>query len=438
MIVSASRRCDIPACFAEWMENRVREGFVLVANPRNPRQVRRVELTPKSVDAFVFWTKNPAPMLDRLDAFRDFMYEFQFTLTPYGHEIEPGLPSKEKVIIPSFLQLADRIGPRRVIWRYDPIFLSEKYTEGFHEETFGHLARSLKDATDRVTISFIDTDYRGVKGNLDVLGLLTIDDMTRLRLAGKLARIAAEYDLIIDACAESSDLASVGVEPAHCISAERFEHLTGRPVRAARAKGQRPACGCSESTDIGAYNMCGNGCRYCYANYSPTRIAVNMRAHNPASPTILSTAEEIYAEAEPAQTGDNMPDEIELPLPPGTKTHSMKLAFHGGEIYFLHLDAFGNREDLVLARIAADAPTMLRPSYPAFVGVNVDETVLTLRMMEAIANVLADKRKVFRKAAIVGCGRKHLREFEKALLYAGVTYPVAFFEDFEKAKEWLI
>jgi hypothetical protein len=116
----------------------------------------------------------------------------------------------------------------------------------------------------------------------------------------------------------------------------------------------------------------------------------------------------------------------------------MKLAFHGGEIYFLHLDAFGTREDLVLARITSDAPTMLRPSYPAFVGVNVDETVFTSEIMEAVASVLGDKKKVFRKVAIVGCAKKDLRKFEKALLNAGVTYPVAFFGDFEKAKEWLI
>ena len=133
-----------------------------------------------------------------------------------------------------------------------------------------------------------------------------------------------------------------------------------------------------------------------------------------------------------------MQSNSDTPLPLGTKTHSMKLAFHGGEIYFLHLDAFGPREDLVLERIAADAPTMLRPSYPAFVGVNVDETVLTPRIMEAVANILADTRKVFRKAAIVGCAKKDQRAFEKTLVAAEVTYPVAFFRDFEKAKEWLI
>ncbi len=133
-----------------------------------------------------------------------------------------------------------------------------------------------------------------------------------------------------------------------------------------------------------------------------------------------------------------MTQDFDSTLPLGTRTHSMKLAFHGGEIYFLHLDAFGDREDLVLARIVADAPTMLRPSYPAFVGVNVDETVLTSSIITAVASVLADKRKVFRKVAIVGCGGKDRRVFERALTEVGVDYPVAFINDFEKAKEWLI
>lgn len=133
-----------------------------------------------------------------------------------------------------------------------------------------------------------------------------------------------------------------------------------------------------------------------------------------------------------------MPSDLDQLLPPGAGTHSMKLAFHGGEIYFLHIDAFGVREDLVLARIEKDAPSMFRPSYPAFVGVNVDETVLTPSIMKAVADLFGNKRKAFRKVAIVGCKRKDLTAFEKALLAAEINCPVAFFSDFEKAKEWLI
>ena len=136
--------------------------------------------------------------------------------------------------------------------------------------------------------------------------------------------------------------------------------------------------------------------------------------------------------------GKDMSKDLEPELPLGLKTHSIKIAYHGGEIYFLQLDAFGTHEDLVLSRIIDDAPNMLRPSYPAFVGVNVDETILTPRIIEAVANVFSDKRKVFRKIAIVGCRKKDMRAFEKALLEVEISCPVAFFRDFEKAKEWLI
>ncbi len=289
MIISASRRCDIPAFYGEWMENRIREGYVLVANPRNTKQIKRVDLRPETVDAIVFWTKNPIPMLPRLDAFSAFAYEFQFTLTPYGVDIEPGLPSKQRILIPSFLRLSERIGPDRVIWRYDPILLNEKYTEDYHEEAFGRLALSLRNATKRVTISFIDTKYRSVTRNLNTLGLSEIDDAMRLRLAGKLAQIAFENHLIIEACAESSDLTAVGIRPAHCISAERIGGLVGHPLTVTRAKGQRPACGCCESIDIGTYNMCANGCRYCYANYAASVINANVQKHEPSSPIIIGT-----------------------------------------------------------------------------------------------------------------------------------------------------
>ena len=110
MIVSASRRTDIPALYSDWLMNRLDEGFVLIPNPRNPNRLSRVALSPETVDCFVFWTKNPAPMLDRLDRFDafGFPYYFQFTLTPYGRDIEPGLPDKNE-LIRTFSELSDRI-----------------------------------------------------------------------------------------------------------------------------------------------------------------------------------------------------------------------------------------------------------------------------------------------------------------------------------------
>ena len=121
MIISASRRTDIPTYYSDWFFNRIRDGYVCVRNPMNIHQVSKIFLSKHSVDGIVFWTKNPTPMIDRLDELKDYMYYFQFTVNPYGKEIEENVPSKNNIIIPSFRELSRIIGPERIIWRYDPI-----------------------------------------------------------------------------------------------------------------------------------------------------------------------------------------------------------------------------------------------------------------------------------------------------------------------------
>ena len=142
MIISASRRTDIPAFYAEWFANRVREGFVCVRNPMNAHQVSRVSLDPALVDCIVFWTKNPAPMLEHLDAFAAYPYYFQATLTGYGRDVEGNLPDKHEVLLPAMKELAHRIGPERVVWRYDPILFNEKYTPQYHLRAVREIANT--------------------------------------------------------------------------------------------------------------------------------------------------------------------------------------------------------------------------------------------------------------------------------------------------------
>lgn len=136
MIISASRRTDIPAYYSEWLINRMREGFVYVKNPMNPNQISRIDLSYEVIDGIVFWTKNPLPMMKYIDVFKSIPYYFQFTLTSYSNDIETGLPSKNTVLIPTFIELSNTIGADRVIWRYDPIVLSEKYTVEYHIRYF--------------------------------------------------------------------------------------------------------------------------------------------------------------------------------------------------------------------------------------------------------------------------------------------------------------
>ncbi len=286
MIVSVSRRTDIPAFYADWFFQRLQEGFVLVRNPMNAHQVSRVRLDSEAVDGFVFWTKNPAPMLERLSLLQRHAYYFQFTLTPYGHDVETHLPSKGRVLVPTFRRLSEMIGAERVLWRYDPILLNDVYTPEVHLRRFEALAKRLSPYTCRCTISFF-APYRVALRNTANLGLWPIDAERKMHLAKSLAEIARSYGLEIVACAEEMDLSPYGVEPAHCIDGRLFTRLIGCPIHAEKDKNQRPLCGCMESVDIGVYHTCRNGCRYCYATSGEAAAKENARFHDPSSPLLV-------------------------------------------------------------------------------------------------------------------------------------------------------
>jgi hypothetical protein len=252
----------------------------------NYHQISKISINPEVVDGMVFWTKNPLPMLDRLSELKNYMYYFQFTITPYGNDVEPNLPSKNDVIIPTFQKLSDMIGADRVIWRYDPILISEKYPVNYHIHAFGKIIEKLHKYTRKVTISFIDEDYRGVKRNIEALALSDFPPTIQFDLSSQLAHIANSYGLKVDTCAEKLDLEQLGIEHARCIDDRLFGRLLGCNLNIDKDKNQRLECGCVGSIDIGMYNTCKNGCRYCYANYSRGAIDGNFVKHNPLSPLI--------------------------------------------------------------------------------------------------------------------------------------------------------
>ena len=285
MILSASRRTDIPNYYSEWLARRFRAGFLCVRNPMNFRQVSRITLNPNVIDCIVFWTKNPAPMLPYLDEYRRYMYYFQFTLTGYGKDIEPGLPDKRRILIPAFCELADRIGRDRVIWRYDPIFLSDHYTLDYHVKAFTRIAEALAGRTRRVVISFLD-DYEKTKRNMKGINIQGLTKEKMRRLAHSFAVIAGRYGMEIQTCAEKIDLSEYGITHGACIDREYIEHLLGCRLRAGKDHGQRPECRCMESVEIGSYHTCRNGCRYCYANFSDGRVQARIRDFDVDSPIL--------------------------------------------------------------------------------------------------------------------------------------------------------
>lgn len=271
MILSVSRRTDIPNYYSEWFLNRIKAGYLYVRNPINPYQISRIGLSPETVDCIVFWTKNPKPMLGRLDELKDYPFYFQFTLTGYGRDVEPGLPDKRTGLIPVFQELSDRIGSSRVIWRYDPIFFNGRYTSQYHRKAFREIAESLSGYTDRVVISFLDM-YAKIEKNMERLKAVKLPEKELLALAEKLAQIAEANGMVIESCAERMDLQKQGIRHGSCIDRRRIEQLIGCRLKVSKDRNQRPECGCIESVEVGAYDTCLNGCSYCYANGSRMQV----------------------------------------------------------------------------------------------------------------------------------------------------------------------
>ena len=285
MIISASRRTDIPAFYSEWFERRVQEGFLYVRNPMNAHQVSEVSLAPEVVDCIVFWTKNPIPLMGRLGSFEAFPYYFQLTLTGYGRDVEPNVPDKKGVLIPAFKQLSERIGPERVIWRYDPIAFTPKYTAEYHLHAIGEIARMLDGCTEKCVISFVD-GYTYNHKALAEMGSEDVRDDQLLEFCKQLAETVRAHGMSVATCAERVDLDAAGIEHNACVDARLIERISGRTIRVSKDKSQRLECGCFASIDVGSYNTCGAGCRYCYARRSDKATERNLLAYDPTSPML--------------------------------------------------------------------------------------------------------------------------------------------------------
>lgn len=288
MIISASRRTDLPTYYSDWFLHRLREGYVCVRNPMNFHQVSQIPLTPDVVDGIVFWTKNPIPMLPKLDQLKDYPYYFQFTLNAYGPDVEAHVPSKNAQIIPAFQALSRKIGAERVIWRYDPILLTPRYTVDYHVRYFEEIAKRLAGYTHKCVISFLDL-YGSTKRGMSGLSLLPLGEGEMTELAARLAEIAGRYRLTMESCAEKIDLSRFGIAHGHCVDRRLFEQLLGQPLALEKDPGQRPECGCMASIDVGMYDTCGNGCAYCYATHSAATAARRIGAHDPRSPLLFGT-----------------------------------------------------------------------------------------------------------------------------------------------------
>lgn len=274
MIISASRRTDIPAFYSDWFFKRLEAGYCDVRNPMSPSQVSRIQLNPDVVDCIVFWTKNPEPMRDKLHLLKDYNYYFQFTITPYSHKLEKCVPDIANMTCLAH-ELADKIGNNKVVWRYDPILLSADYSVKEHIKQFRLLAKAMSGASKKCVISFYD-EYKPVVG-ISQPNLEEIDD-----LAAEFQIIAGEHGFVLETCSEVIDLTKYGIQNGKCIDDRLISEIVGQPLVLNKDKGQRKECGCVMSIDIGAYSSCRHGCVYCYA-----QKAVQLQKHKLDSTMLL-------------------------------------------------------------------------------------------------------------------------------------------------------
>lgn len=288
MIINTGMRTDIPAFYSEWFMNRIRAGFVLVRNPYRPDLITRYELDPDVVDCLAFCTKNPAPMLRHLDELKAYHQYWFVTITPYGKDIEPGVPPKEKVM-QDFITFSQAVGVDCVGWRYDPVFIDGTYTLERHISDFGQMCRTLAGYTNVCVISFIDL-YEKVRRNFPQVR--NVSPQERITIGKTFSEIGRQYGITIRACAEGTELAQYGVDCGGCMTRQTFEKATGSHLNVPKKKSQRAECACVLGTDIGAYDTCGHLCRYCYANYNIENVRRNMRLHNPDSPLLTGELRE--------------------------------------------------------------------------------------------------------------------------------------------------
>ena len=287
MIINTGCRTDIPAFYAKWLMNRIREGYVLVRNPYNPNQVTKYNLSPEVVDCLAFCTKNPEPMLTYLDELDMYKQYWFVTITPYGKDIEPNVPDKKK-IMESFKKLSNHIGVDSIGWRYDPIFIGNGFDVNKHIECFEKMAKELKGYTHNCTISFLDV-YEKVKRNAPNINPPTKEE--QIEIAKAFSKIGKENNMIIHACCEKTYLSQYGLQCNGCMSQEIVEKAINNTLHPPKRKNIRQECNCLMGNDIGAYNTCGHLCKYCYANANKQFVIENMKKHDNNSSFLIGRSE---------------------------------------------------------------------------------------------------------------------------------------------------
>lgn len=282
MILNISGRTDVVAFYSNWLMNRLKEGYVDVRNPYNKKLVSRINFD--NVDAIMFCTKNPTPILDKIHLIKKPIL-FHITLTPYKKNIEPNVPNK-KTVIEGIKKLSKILGKENVVVRYDPVFLNEEYTLEYHKKAFERICKLLEGYITTIIISFID-DYKNVRKNKNRLNIKEFTKEDYKEIGVSFSTSAKNHNMTVQTCYEEETLTEYGFIKGECLSHELAYKLTGKSFPNWKARN----CSCVEMVDIGEYNTCNHLCKYCYANFNEKEITNNIKKHNPNSSLLIGELE---------------------------------------------------------------------------------------------------------------------------------------------------
>lgn len=286
MILNVSGRTDVVAFYTNWFMNRLKEGFVDVRNPFYKKMISRIYF--KDVDGIVFCTKNPIPILDKLDDIK-IPFIFHVTLTPYKKDVEPNVPPKG-LVIEAIKKISKKIGKKRIWIRYDPVFINDEYTLEYHLKNFDRMCELLDGFVDKIIISFLDM-YQNVRYNMPYLRPKTLTENDYKEIGINFSNSAKNHGMTVQTCAEKRNLSEYGFKVSDCITKEVARKFTGKEnFRTWTAR--KGKCRCVSMVDIGEYNTCINLCKYCYANYDETKVKENFKMHDDESSLLIGNIKE--------------------------------------------------------------------------------------------------------------------------------------------------
>lgn len=289
MLINVGIRTDIVNHYTEWLYHRFKEGFAYSRNPLFPSKVTRYELTPDKVDAVLFCSKNYAPALPRLHEITGKFHSlFHYTLTPYGKDLEPNIPDRTERV-KTLCELSRLVGRERLVWRYDPVLLTRTYSVEYHLEAFAELAERISPFVSRCIFHFVEVFP---KLNMYLPQLITFSEADKRRLAEGMGKIAAKNGLLLQTCFPDKTRRYEGVITGACTTLNMIGLANGCSFREVPHKGNKRGCSCIESRDLGWYDTCPNGCRYCNVNHDVEKIKKNRKLHDPHSPILIGNLSE--------------------------------------------------------------------------------------------------------------------------------------------------